>query len=224
MMERRKFLQQALACAAPALMPASALAMLDDSFIEEEEWEFDWQGYRRANAEAEGFWITLIQLALKSDSAEISNKELGDQLDCYFESVITSLDNKGSFCLLSKTVQMNKPMIEGIVRATSTRRGPEAMVYCLDLLRRISCLGYYLEGVSSDEKEVTLPLQLGRLQRMFPNVHQSLAECARHHDASVLDSALITWSQGPEEQEQRQLAMPEMREGLALLTLTRNPS
>jgi hypothetical protein len=215
---RRHFIRQVLACAAPALLPASALAVRDDSFFDEEEWGFDWQGYRRANAEAEGFWVSLIQLALKSDSAEISNKELADQLDCYLQSAIKSLEKKGAFCLLTSTVQMNKPMVAGIVRATSARRGPEAMIYCLDLLRRISCLGYYLEGVSNDEKEVTLPLQLGRLQRMFPHVHQSLTERARHHDASVLDAALITWSQGPEEQEQRQLAMPEMREGLALLT------
>lgn len=221
MSSRRHFIRRALVCAAPALLPASALAVRDGSFIDEEEWEFDWQGYRRANAEAEGFWVSLIQLALKSDSPEVSNQELADQLDCYLQRVIESLDNKGSFCLLSNIVQMNKPMVEGIVRATSARRGPEAMIYGLDLLRRISCLGYYLEDVSADEKEVTLPLQLDRLQRLFPDVHQSLAERARHHDASVLDAALITWSQGPEEQEQRRLAMPEMREGLALLT--RNP-
>lgn len=220
-MERRKFLRQSLAFASPALLPASAFAMRDTSFIEEEEEEFDWQGYRRVNAEAEGFWIALLELALKSDSPEISNRELAHQLDCYLTQVIVSLDNKGSFCLLSSIVQHNKPMVAGIVRSVSARRGPEAMIWSLDLLRSISCLGYYQDDVRTREKEVTLPIQLGRLQRMYPDVHQSLAERVRHHDASVLDAALVTWSQGPEEQEQRQLAMPQMRAGLAMLS--RNP-
>lgn len=217
-MQRRKFLRQALACAAPALLPASVLAMRDASFFEGDKQEFDWQGYRRVNAEAEGFWIALLKLASKSDSAEVSNQELADQLDCYLQKVIESLENNGAFCLLSRTVQMNKPMVAGIVRSVSARRGPEAMIWGLDLLRRISCLGYYHDDVSTRDKEVTLPIQLGRLQRLFPDVHQCLAERARHHDASVLDAALLAWSQGPEEQEQRQLAMPHMREGLALLT------
>jgi hypothetical protein len=213
---RRQFFQVALASTAPALLSASVLAMDEIAFFDADEEAFDWRGYRRVNAEAERFWITLLELSLESHS-EISNQELAAQLDSYIQRVIENLDNKGAFCLLTRTVHENKPMIQGIVRSTNARSGPEALIWSLDLLRRISSLGYYLDDVGTQEKQVTVPLQLGRLQLMFPDIHQSLAESARRYAPSELDAALVTWSENPEEQDQRQRAVPQMREGLALL-------